>query len=167
MPEMDGYECAAEIRRLEDKLSRLPIIAMTAHVMKEDRDKCLAAGMDEFLSKPVRVGQLENILMTWLQMSSKMPARPTVASPDGAADLHESSSRKREDSITRSPQPTIDWAVFTELAGNNPERLHDLAERYLRQTTDQLANLRDAIATGAAMEVTRLAHGAEIGRAHV
>ncbi|HXI82650.1 MAG TPA: ATP-binding protein [Verrucomicrobiae bacterium] len=157
MPEMDGYACAAEIRRQEDNAGHIPIIAMTAHVMKEDRDKCLAAGMDDFLSKPVRVVHLECVLTQWLTGSTTATASemPNVASRS-REDPREGDGPHR----SQVDPPSVDLETFMEIAGNDEQRLRELADRYLRQTTEQLARLREAIATGTAPDIKRIAHSA-------
>ena len=69
MPEMDGYEATAQIRKSNNNTlnSKIPIIAMTANAMKGDRDKCLEAGMDDYLSKPVNPDRLADMLKKWLR----------------------------------------------------------------------------------------------------
>ena len=66
MPVMDGYEATRHIRRRKDDSSSLPIIAMTANAMKSDRDRCIEAGMDDYLSKPVRSETLRTVMGRWL-----------------------------------------------------------------------------------------------------
>jgi CheY-like chemotaxis protein len=65
MPEMDGYAATGLIRQLEGPAAAVPIIAMTAHAMPGDRDRCLASGMDDYLSKPVRADDLRDVLLRW------------------------------------------------------------------------------------------------------
>jgi two-component system sensor histidine kinase/response regulator len=62
MPEMDGYTATRAIRSREDGAHHMPIIATTAHSMSGDRDACIAAGMDSYISKPIRVIELREIL---------------------------------------------------------------------------------------------------------
>ncbi len=66
MPEMDGYQATAEIRRCEARKVRVPIIALTASAMIGARENCLAAGMDDFLAKPIQAAELELVLEKWL-----------------------------------------------------------------------------------------------------
>ena len=67
MPQLDGYDATREIRRRECSGHRVPIIAVTAHSMTTDRDVCLEAGMDDYVSKPIRAGELEAALCRWVQ----------------------------------------------------------------------------------------------------
>jgi len=66
MPEVDGFEATALIRKMEGTSAHTPIVAMTANAMQGDRERCLAAGMDDYVAKPVRPKDLQTILETWL-----------------------------------------------------------------------------------------------------
>jgi CheY-like chemotaxis protein len=74
MPEMDGYEATAAVRRLFDRQT-LPIVALTASAMHDDRDRCLGAGMDDFLAKPFTAADLRAMVEQWLAWP--VPARPS------------------------------------------------------------------------------------------
>ena len=80
MPEMDGFQCTGFIRQRErGRDVRLPIVAMTAHAMKGDEARCLAAGMDGYVSKPLDPDQFLDVIERHLDISSAIESGPTLS----------------------------------------------------------------------------------------
>jgi PAS domain S-box-containing protein len=86
MPGMDGYEATRRIRERQGAGTRLPIVAMTASAMKGDRERCLEAGMDDYVSKPVTPEELERVLRRWVGAPAA-PAERAAAEPPSSGDL--------------------------------------------------------------------------------
>jgi CheY-like chemotaxis protein/signal transduction histidine kinase/HPt (histidine-containing phosphotransfer) domain-containing protein len=133
MPEMDGFEATAGIRRQEQLqgLPRIPIIAMTANTMEGDRERCLEAGMDDYLFKPVKRSQLADTLRKWLPE----PAHPTGPGLDTMTQTEAPSPRT----------PSVDKAVLVELREIMEDAFAELIQTYLRDTPTRLVAIRDAI----------------------
>ncbi len=134
MPRMDGYQATAEIRRREAGDRHTPIIAMTASTLPEDRENCLAAGMDDFITKPARVRDIEAILGRWL----------------GPAATDEAEDRQLD---------AVRLAELRSLAAGSgdPTLLSDLVEQYLAESAPQLAGMRAALARGDGVAARELA----------
>jgi two-component system, sensor histidine kinase and response regulator len=81
MPEMDGFEATARIRESEGGGRRTPIVAMTASAMKGDREKCLAAGMDDYVAKPIGPDSLQAVLSRWVEAESQAGGEEAAAAP--------------------------------------------------------------------------------------
>ncbi len=150
MPEMDGYEATAEIRRREESEGkRTPIIAMTANAMQGDREEALAAGMDDYVSKPVKPEELGAVLERWIPR----PAEETLAPAEGATD---------DGSAVAAPGGAADPLDRGVLAGlrelGDQELLKELAELFLGDAPARLEALRGAIEGGDAASVERVAH---------
>lgn len=139
LPGLDGYQATAEIRRREGAARHTPIIAMTASATPEVRDRCLAAGMDDYLTKPVLVADLRAMLARWL------PEAPPAAGAAGAA----------ADALDRDR-----LAALMELDedGQGSSLLTRLAAAFLTGAPADLAGLRAAVERGDAAAVGDVAH---------
>jgi len=137
MPEMDGLEATKAIRAGEKSTgTHTPIVAMTAHAMKGDRERCLAAGMDAYLSKPMRIGELEEVIDQLISPSRAVLVPASVTSPGDV----------------------VDQAAL--LAGVDGDRrlLRHLVRLFLADYPQRLAEIKQAIRRGDARGLAKTAH---------
>jgi CheY-like chemotaxis protein len=139
MPNVDGYEATARIRAQERDGRRLPVIAMTAHAMAGDRERCLDAGMDDYLSKPLRPELLDAVLERWLGLA---PAAGdgVVAEAEAVADA------------------LIDEARMRTFRDDYPDIVDQLVDLFVQSTPPLLGELRAALDGGDHDEMRRTAH---------
>jgi PAS domain S-box-containing protein len=152
MPEMDGYEATAEIRRREGDLRHTPVIAMTANALKGDREKALEAGMDDYVPKPVKPKELEAVLERWVSEEKELEEGATVSAVDYGSAVGENS--EEEDPLDRNV-----LAGLRELQEEDePDILDELIELFLADVPPLLAALRQAVEAGDAHSVERIVH---------
>jgi CheY-like chemotaxis protein len=137
MPEMDGFEATAAIREHEQTTgAHQPIVAMTAHAMKGDRERCLAAGMDDYISKPLRAADLYN---TVERLAADAPADRPAA-------------------LTESADEIFDEATAIERVQGDVELLKELVDIFFKEYSHLMPEIRAAIAANDAAGVRRAAH---------
>lgn len=145
MPEMDGYEATAVIRRREGGARHTPIIAMTAHSLQGDRERCLAVGMDDYIAKPVKSEELRTLLLRWIGRSGQA-RKAAIPDPGGPV----------------APDEAIDAEILASLREPQHEGdqdfLTDLIDQFLCETPQDLAALRKSAAQGDAQTLARKAH---------
>jgi two-component system sensor histidine kinase/response regulator len=140
MPGMDGYEATRLIREREAGAARTPIVAMTANAMKGDREKCLEAGMDDYVSKPVTPADLEQVLGRWVRPSRAAPAPSAVAPDQGGGELDET--------VVRSLMSVDDDGTLMD----------ELVATFMRIAPVRIGALRKAVRAGDPANLERAAH---------
>jgi CheY-like chemotaxis protein/HPt (histidine-containing phosphotransfer) domain-containing protein len=149
MPEMDGLEASRAIWAEWPAEQRPRIVAMTANVMPEDRQECLAAGMDDFIAKPIRVDELVAAL-------GRSRSLTGAASPVEAPAMGENAT-----DAANPPDTILDpvaLARLREMAGGDAEFLKEIFETFLADAPGMLAEMRHSLEQGDAATLRRVAH---------
>jgi signal transduction histidine kinase/CheY-like chemotaxis protein len=146
MPEMDGYEATAEIRQREGSGRHTPVIAMTADAMQGDREKALAAGMDDYIAKPVQREELDAVLRRWIPQ----PEQESLA------------QRSDGDAGATSTTPALDLSVLESRRGpqdgGEPDKLARIVGLFIDDVPLRLEEMRLAVERGEAQKVEETAH---------
>ena len=138
MPEMDGYEATIEIRTREGAAKHTPIVAMTAHALTGDREKSLAAGMDDHITKPVKPEELAKVLEIFC-------GRPGENLPSIEATAPEL-------------PPPVDLDRLHQALGEDPKEIAEILDLYCAQMAECLEKLDSAIACENTREIGLIAH---------
>ena len=142
MPEMDGFEATRAIREKEQRGGgkRVPIVAMTAHAMKGDRERCLAQGMDGYVSKPLQAGVLMAVIEDLVEGRA---ARPGETRPGGSP---------------AGAPPCLDREAALERVGGDRDLLHEIAGLFLEETPVLMERMDAALRQRDAAALERAAH---------
>ncbi len=144
MPLMSGFDLTALIRFEEGSGPRKPIIAVTANAMQGENQRCLDSGMDDYLSKPLRMTELGTMLAKWLPLES----------PDQATCL----AAKMEKQPPSADEHVWDANALNELVGNEPAMQKRLLQKFLKNAQFQVKAMNDAAQTGNLQRLAGVAH---------
>lgn len=136
MPEMDGFEATAVIRDPASSVCnhQVPVIALTAHSVQGDRERCLQAGMDDYLEKPVKPDALASVVERWSSGLSNDDEAPESDAPSTPSSAPEE-------------PPVLDRTSVGERVGNDPELARTLSASFVQELPDRLGDLTSALTT--------------------
>ena len=176
MPVMDGYETTQLLRAFEGESRRTVVIAMTANALVGDREKCLAADMDDYISKPVRLEELEQVLERWIPQRVKDSASQESGEPERQIEhfsipnsqnsnpltpdiYHLSNPLKGSPSVPEHlNEAPVDLEFLSELSRGDTEFLRELLQVFLEDALVYLEELKNALAAGDCATLARRAH---------
>ncbi|CAM2069609.1 Histidine kinase [Sulfidibacter corallicola] len=165
MPELDGYQATRLIREWEaerdEELPPIPIIAMTAHTMAGDREKCLAAGMNDHTPKPIDPDVLVATLDRWLARKHAMPILVERGEGTANTDITGSAKRRRDQASIRLPEnlPGMDLEEGLRRVAGNRRLLRDLLVSFGTDFSQTLRQIRAYSEAGDGTAGQRLTHG--------
>jgi two-component system sensor histidine kinase/response regulator len=174
MPEMDGFEATQRIREWEKGGNHVPIIAMTAHALKEDRDRCLDVGMDDYVSKPLEPKALLNVLDRWVgtgaeelgqEQAEEVLVEPSVMSSAFPVQASAAAAPKVDPPPAAAVQVPADISALplniqTALPRFNDDRkfFNDMCLEFVKHLPDRINELKKAAEDGDILTLTRTAH---------
>ena len=171
MPIMDGYEATAEIRRRERRTGgHIPIVAMTAEALKGDRERCLATGMDDYVSKPISPAEMYRAIEQFpavclpvdfhIQKAAERKELATRIESNANPDVSAETSSSHEPSATSETGivPPVDWNVATKLLGDEKAALTEYSDLLKSEAPLRMAEIRLAMETRDSKLLRRAAH---------
>jgi two-component system, sensor histidine kinase and response regulator len=150
MPVMDGFEATRAIREQEAATgARVPIVAMTAHAMAGYRELCLEAGMDGYITKPLRLTEMARVLSRWTGDAADRDAAPAAKpAPDQAP----------EDGLAEPDAPVLDRAQLADAGDDDPHKQHELLAMLLESAGQHLDLATQGLRTRDEQQVRRSIH---------
>jgi signal transduction histidine kinase/DNA-binding response OmpR family regulator len=146
MPEMDGLEATQVIRALPGSVAHIPIIAMTAHALESDRRRCLAAGMNDYIAKPVNRKKLLETVALWLRSAAGEPrsrlGEPRSPAPQNIRTISSASARSLDPASHRAHTSVLDATTLHQLqADTSKDVLTELITTYVGETLERLQRM--------------------------
>lgn len=157
MPEMDGYEATQLIREMEnskDTSQRIPIIALTANAIKGDIEKCMACGMDDYLTKPIHRRTLETTIYNWL-VSSDGKNKSSREKDSEQSDNHNDCEHKEE---AHPKIAIIDMDIYNEISMMMGEDTPQLVDHYIQSISTYIEKMRFGLEIKNYQEIADAAH---------
>jgi signal transduction histidine kinase/CheY-like chemotaxis protein/HPt (histidine-containing phosphotransfer) domain-containing protein len=154
MPRMDGFELTQQIRAQESGTERFPIIAITANALEGEAERCLDAGMDDYLSKPIDLQKLETLLARWMPASDSAPATVAAASPAISRDEAQLSSHEGQESAALP----VDDKALRALVGDDDATIVEILKDFVSPATDNVDEITAAFNAESMQNVAESAH---------
>jgi len=160
MPVMDGLEATRRIRA-EARLAGLRVLAMTATATSDERERCLTAGMDDFIAKPIQPALLVRTIASWLPERRVHAARGDGDDGNGDGDGGEGgegAAQRRPHGALAGDPAVVDLSVLAQVLGYQPDKIRNFAFKFLQSAEAGLAELDEALAAGDIGRIRELGH---------
>lgn len=169
MPEMDGYQLTTAIRAAEkDTGLHIPIIALTANALQGERQKCLALGMDDFLTKPTELHDLKATLKKWMPSARESASEAVMApspgrenagaTPEGIGQMPPNTPDEPYPSAETADGKVLDQSALARLIGDDPALILTFLKEFVSPAARDLSRIETAFAARSASDIAAVAH---------